>query len=106
MCEGESLRYGQNGVGQADHIRRAAATLGVCDVRPLGFPDQRLDTMPLTDLIMPLDAIVKEVRYDGWSATQKGDRIVRISIRKVLQKYRLPASGDLFDHAYAYIAEH
>ena len=39
MCEGESLRYGQQGVGQADHIRRAAATLGVKDIRPLGFPD-------------------------------------------------------------------
>ena len=51
MCEGESLRYGQNGVGQGDHIRRAAETLGVRDVRPLGFADQRLDTLPLTDLI-------------------------------------------------------
>src|SRR5204863_257689 len=48
VCEGESLRYGQNGVGQAEHIRRAAAALGVCDVRPLGFADQRLDTLPLT----------------------------------------------------------
>ena len=62
MCEGESLRYGQQGVGQADHIRRAAATLGVKDIRPLGFPDQRLDTMPLTELIAPLDAIVKEIQ--------------------------------------------
>src|SRR3954453_9086255 len=35
VCEGESLRYGQQGVGQADHIRKAAATLGVRDVRPL-----------------------------------------------------------------------
>jgi LmbE family N-acetylglucosaminyl deacetylase len=62
MCEGESLRYGQHGVGQADHIKRAAEALGVCDVRPLGFADQRLDTMPLTELIFPLDAIVKEVQ--------------------------------------------
>jgi LmbE family N-acetylglucosaminyl deacetylase len=62
MCEGESLRYGQNGVGQCDHIRRAAETLGVRDVRPLGFADQRLDTLPLTDLIAPLDQIVKEVQ--------------------------------------------
>jgi type I restriction enzyme R subunit len=57
-------------------------------------------------VVADIDAIVKEVRYDGWSATQKGDRIVRISIRKILQKYRLPATGELFDHAYAYIAEH
>lgn len=62
VCEGESLRYGQQGVGQRDHIRKAAETLGVCDVRPLGFRDQRLDTMPLTDIITPLDAIVKEVQ--------------------------------------------
>src|SRR5712671_3328111 len=47
-CEGESLRYGPGGVGQADHMRRAAETLGVRDVRQLGFPDQRLDTITLT----------------------------------------------------------
>lgn len=62
VCEGESLRYGQKGVGQADHIRRAADILGVRDVRPLGFPDQRLDTMALTEIITPLDQIVKEVQ--------------------------------------------
>lgn len=57
-------------------------------------------------VVVDIDAIVKEVRYDGWSHTQNGDRLVRIAIRKVLQKYHLPASGDLFDHAHAYIAEH
>ena len=62
MCEGESLRYGQQGVGQREHIRRAADTLGVRDVRAFGFPDQRLDTMPLTELITPLDQVVKDVR--------------------------------------------
>jgi N-acetylglucosamine malate deacetylase 1 len=62
VCEGESLRYGPNGVGQADHMRRAAAALGVADVRPLGFADQRLETMPLTDIITPLEKIVREVR--------------------------------------------
>jgi LmbE family N-acetylglucosaminyl deacetylase len=62
MCEGESLRYGQNGVGQTEHIRLAAEALGVRDVRALGFADQRLDTLPLTELICPLDRIVKEVQ--------------------------------------------
>lgn len=62
MCEGESLRYGRQGVGQAEHIQRAAQTLGVRDVRPLGFADQRLDTMALTEIIAPLDQIVKEVQ--------------------------------------------
>ena len=61
-CEGESLRYGAGGVGQAEHMRRAARELGVSDVRPLGFADQRLDTMPLTEIIAPLEQIVDEVR--------------------------------------------
>lgn len=60
VCEGESLRYGVAGVGQADHIQRAARTLGVTDVRMLGFPDQRLDTITLTDIIAPLVDLVRE----------------------------------------------
>ena len=62
VCEGESLRYGPNGVGQAQHTRRAADTLGVKDVRSLCFADQRLDTVPLTDIITPLESIVRDVR--------------------------------------------
>jgi LmbE family N-acetylglucosaminyl deacetylase len=62
VCEGESLRYGPGGVGQSDHIRRAAATLGVAEVRTLGFADQRLDTLALTDIITSLERIVREVR--------------------------------------------
>jgi len=57
-------------------------------------------------VVHDIDAIVKEVRYDGWSATQQGDRLVRIEVRKVLVKYALPAQGELFDRAHAYIAEH
>ncbi|HET9385259.1 MAG TPA: PIG-L deacetylase family protein [Gemmatimonadales bacterium] len=62
VCEGESLRYGPNGVGQGEHTRRAAAVLGVDDVRTLGLPDQRLDTLSLLDIIQPLERIVREVR--------------------------------------------
>ena len=36
--------------------------LGVEDVRLLGFADQRLDTVPLTEIIAPLLRIVREVR--------------------------------------------
>ncbi|MCA9083657.1 MAG: PIG-L family deacetylase [Planctomycetaceae bacterium] len=62
VCEGESLRYGEGGVGQSDHIRQAGEILGVKDVRALGFPDQRLDTFTLTDIITPLERVVEEVR--------------------------------------------
>lgn len=62
VCEGESLRYGPEGVGQAAQMRRAAEELGVRDVRSLGFGDQRLDTVTLTELIAPLERVVREVR--------------------------------------------
>jgi len=61
-CEGESLRYGPGGVGQAEHSRRAAEMLGLKQARQLGFPDQRLDTLSLLDLIAPLERAVREVR--------------------------------------------
>lgn len=62
VCEGESLRYGAGGVRQRDHIRAAAEKLGVRDVRTLGFPDQRLDTLTLTEIITPLEEVTREVR--------------------------------------------
>ena len=62
VCEGESLRYGINGVNQNEHSRKAADILGIQDLRSLGFPDQRLDTLTLTDIITPLEAIVREVK--------------------------------------------
>ena len=61
-CEGESLRYGVNGVGQSEHIKKAACTLGVTDVRVLAFPDQRLDTVTLTEIITPLEKAVRDVQ--------------------------------------------
>ena len=62
VCEGESLRYGPNGVGQRTHIQAAANRLGVKDVRLLGFADQRLDTINLTDVIGCIEPIVREIR--------------------------------------------
>ena len=61
-CEGESHRYGPDGVGQADFIRNAAELLGVCDVRHLRLPDQRLETMPLTEIITPIERVVREIQ--------------------------------------------
>ena len=56
-------------------------------------------------VVADIDAIVKEVRWDGWKGTKEGDKEVRIAIRKTLIHYGLPAQGELFDHAYAYVAE-
>jgi LmbE family N-acetylglucosaminyl deacetylase len=76
-CEGESLRYGPNGVGQPEHMWRAAAELGVEDLRPLGFADQRLDTIPLTELITQLEQVVAETQpktvYCQWGGDVNRD---------------------------------
>lgn len=56
-------------------------------------------------VVADVDTIVKQVRFTGWSTTQNGDRTVRREVRLILRKYALPTTGDLFDHAYAYIRE-
>jgi LmbE family N-acetylglucosaminyl deacetylase len=73
VCEGESLRYGKEGVGQAAHTQRAAQKLGVAEVRRLGFPDQQLDTLTLTDIITPLERVVRELRPQVVYAQYGGD---------------------------------
>ena len=85
-CEGESLRYGPGGAGQAEHMRRAARTLGLVESRPLGFPDQRLDTQSLLDLIVPLERAVRELRpavvycQFGGDANQDHERLFRAAL--------------------------
>jgi type I restriction enzyme R subunit len=44
-------------------------------------------------VVTDIDAIVKEVRWDGWNNSKEGDKAVRIAIRKVLVRYGLPAAG-------------
>ena len=56
-------------------------------------------------VVKDIDSIVREVRYDGWSKTREGDRLVRKEIRLVLKKFMLDTSGPLFDKTYAYVAE-
>lgn len=63
MCEGESLRYKAD-VGQSAAANEAAEVLGVEKVYTLGYPDQKLDTFTLTELITPLEQISEEFRPD------------------------------------------
>jgi LmbE family N-acetylglucosaminyl deacetylase len=43
-------------------MHNAAAVLGVKDVRSLGFADQRLDTMAILDVTVPLEHAVRSVQ--------------------------------------------
>ncbi len=60
VCEGESLRYKGKNVGQDEATEKARKILGVEKVHALQFPDQRLDTFCLVDIITPIEKIVKE----------------------------------------------
>src|SRR5690606_6011576 len=57
------------------------------------------------NVVRSIDDIVTDVRYDGWSKTQHGDKMVRREIRIVLRQYGLPMSGELFDRAHSYVSE-
>jgi LmbE family N-acetylglucosaminyl deacetylase len=61
-CEGESLRYGAGAVGQSEDTQKAASTIGIHEIRNLGFADQALDRMTLVDVIGPLEKAVLATR--------------------------------------------
>ncbi|HEY5248436.1 MAG TPA: hypothetical protein VIJ15_08325 [Dermatophilaceae bacterium] len=53
-------------------------------------------------VVLEIDEIVKQVRFDGWASTQKGDRVVRREVRNVLKKFLMHNVPGLFDRAYEY----
>ena len=63
MCEGESLRY-EKDVGQNVAKKEAAKILGVEKVYSFGYPDQKLDTYTLTEIVNPLERISEKYRPD------------------------------------------
>ena len=55
--------------------------------------------------VQELSCLVRQVAFAGWSEKDDGDRKVRQELRLVLKRYGIPASGEPFDSAYAYIKE-
>ena len=43
-------------------MKEAAEVVGVNDIRLLKFPDQKLDTLNLVEIITPLEKAVRELR--------------------------------------------
>ncbi|MDA2068159.1 PIG-L deacetylase family protein [Bacillus cereus] len=62
VCEGVSLRYGNEDIDMNFCTEAAAKELGVTDLRFLNFPDQKLDLYNLVDIIQPLEEIIKSVK--------------------------------------------
>lgn len=57
-------------------------------------------------VVADIDEIVRQVRFEGWQQTEKGERLVKQALRRGLLKYRLHTDQDLFDRAYAYIVQY
>jgi type I restriction enzyme R subunit len=72
------------------------------------FEEYRPDVTPeiVERVVHEIDAVVMGVRFAGWQASREGDRTVKFEIRRAFKKYGLEPTGDLFDRAYAYVAEH
>ncbi|HEX9228755.1 MAG TPA: type I restriction endonuclease subunit R, partial [Arthrobacter sp.] len=70
------------------------------------FEEYKPEGVPVIvgEVVRDIDAIVKAVSFSGWSETQRGDKLVRLEVRKVLKKYELHRVEGLFDNAYNYIA--
>jgi type I restriction enzyme R subunit len=57
-------------------------------------------------IVGDIDAIVKQVRFDGWQATAQGEREVKQALRRTLLRYKLHTDQDLFDKSYSYIRQY
>jgi len=57
-------------------------------------------------IVTDIDAIVKQVRFDGWQTTTQGEREVQQALRRALLKYKLHTDQELFDRAYGYIRQY
>ena len=57
-------------------------------------------------VVADIDAIVKQVRFDGWQATTQGEREVKQALRRALMKYKLHTDQELFDKSYGYIRQY
>ena len=61
LCEGETMRS-QDGNTKQSETEEARVILGVEEVYCLGLPDQHLDTLPIVEVITPIEKIVNEFK--------------------------------------------
>lgn len=67
-------------------------------------PDERPEI--IERMVLEIDSVIVTVRFTGWQGSREGDRLVKFEIRRALKKFGLDPMGELFDRAYAYVAEH
>ncbi len=57
-------------------------------------------------IVEDIDRVVQAVRFDGWQATNAGERAVKQEIRKIVYiRYKIK-NADLFDRAFGYVRQY
>ena len=72
LTDGVTARHNQIEIQKAA-ARQACTALGVGDVRFAGLPDQRLDDLPLLEVIKPIHELVRELRPQVVYTHHRGD---------------------------------
>jgi type I restriction enzyme R subunit len=72
------------------------------------FNEYKPDATPdiIERVVTRIDAVVEQVKYPSWQTSREGARLVKTEIRTALKDFGLPPTGDLFERAYDYVAEH
>ncbi len=81
------------------------------------FNEFRPDATPdiVENVVHEIDAVASGVQpppgsdqgtFMDWQTSREGVRLVKQAIRVALKKYGLPPTGELFERAYNYVAEH
>jgi type I restriction enzyme R subunit len=105
---------------EEEHLAKAVASGTASGRREAALPEARIGALTqifreyrpetsteiLERVVQEIDEVVRQVRFTNWQATYEGSREVRKAIRRGLQKYGLAHEHELFDRAYAYVAEH
>lgn len=97
MCEGISARYAPERSHEVlAQSRRAAAILGVSTVIQRELPDQRLDTLPILEVIREVEAVIAEFRPEVVYTHFGGDvnrdhRILSEAVMVATRPYATPS---------------
>ncbi len=101
LCEGVSVRYRQERKAEvAAQSRRAATILGVTDLIVKDLPDQRLDTLPISQVAAHVEEVVKQrqpaVVYTHFGGDLNRDhRIVAEAVLIATRPYAAPSVREI-----------
>ena len=96
---GQTVEEVMDSAGLLPEERRGALTQIFEEYKPEVAPEI------LERVVAEIDAVVMGSRFTRWQTSREGERTVKTEIRKALKKFGLPATGELFERAYNYVAE-